>query len=139
MSNYTYTPNKDSGSLVRKTKNFIGSYNNQARIFGYNNSIMGTWLGDYWYEKKHLYVVYSYGEHFPIYIYDSKRDEWYGNSDKYSRSTSKHQNQAYPSGVDHNNRFWWCNTNAMQGIIGHGSLQAYQLEKTMSKALQTFS
>jgi hypothetical protein len=47
-----------------------------------------------------LYVVYSYGEHFPIYIAETdnetKRLTWYANSDKYSPSTSRHQSQAAP-------------------------------------------
>ena len=52
-------------------------------------------------EKK--YVVCSYGSHFPIYVF--KRGKWYGNSDKYSVSTSKHQNQLRPHSVD-----YWRNT-----------------------------
>ena len=47
-----------------------------------------------------LYVVYSYGEHFPIYIAETdvqtKKVTWYANADKYSRSTSRHQSQAAP-------------------------------------------
>lgn len=40
------------------------------------------------------YVVYSYGKHFPIYIYE--QGTWYANCDKYSPTTSKHQTQANP-------------------------------------------
>lgn len=40
------------------------------------------------------YVVYSYGKHFPMYIYEG--GEWYANIDKYSPSTSRHQSQANP-------------------------------------------
>jgi hypothetical protein len=41
-----------------------------------------------------IYIVYSYGHHFPMYVnYNSK---WYENSDKYSVSTSKQQTQARP-------------------------------------------
>jgi hypothetical protein len=40
------------------------------------------------------YVVYSYGKHFPMYIYEG--GHWYANEDKYSRSTSRHQSQANP-------------------------------------------
>lgn len=43
-----------------------------------------------------LYVVYSYGSHFPIYA--KIKGKWYGNKDKYSVSTSKHQSQACPFG-----------------------------------------
>ncbi len=46
-----------------------------------------------------LYVVYSYGLHFPMYVYDKDVGQWFGNSDKYSQSTSRQQSQAYPHGV----------------------------------------
>ena len=41
------------------------------------------------------YVVYSYGYHFPMFIFIN--GHWYENSDKYSRSTSKQQSQARPT------------------------------------------
>jgi len=41
------------------------------------------------------YVVYSFGTHFPMFIYTS--GQWYENTDKYSRTTSKHQSQARPT------------------------------------------
>lgn len=40
------------------------------------------------------YVVYSYGKHWPLFIYEG--GHWYENCDKYSPSTSRHQNQARP-------------------------------------------
>lgn len=40
------------------------------------------------------YVVYSYGEHWPLFVYDDGR--WFANSDRYSRSTSKHRTQLHP-------------------------------------------
>lgn len=40
------------------------------------------------------YVVYSYGTHFPMFIYLG--NTWYENSDKYSVTTSKQQTQAHP-------------------------------------------
>ena len=43
-----------------------------------------------------LYVVYSYGHHFPMYVFDYTTREWYANSDKYSPTTSKHQSQCRP-------------------------------------------
>ena len=47
-------------------------------------------------EGQDLYVVYSYGEHFPIYVYDYQLEMWFGNYDKYSSTTSKHQTMARP-------------------------------------------
>jgi len=43
-----------------------------------------------------LYVVYSYGEHFPMYIYDDEVEMWFGNESRYSTTTSKHQALARP-------------------------------------------
>jgi hypothetical protein len=42
-----------------------------------------------------LYVVYSYGAHWPLYIYDGA--QWLENSDRASMTTSKHRSQARPS------------------------------------------
>jgi hypothetical protein len=42
-----------------------------------------------------LFVVYSYGAHWPLYIYDGA--QWLENSDRASMTTSKHRSQARPS------------------------------------------
>ncbi len=63
-----------------------------------------------------LYIVYSYGWHFPMYIYCRQSDLWYGNSDKYSVTTTKHQSQARPQTVNH-----WLTTTAMKNLVMHGS------------------
>lgn len=54
------------------------------------SNIWGEWHGD----KR--YIVYSYGYHFPMWVYESATGQWYGNKDKYSRSTSKHQTMSRP-------------------------------------------
>lgn len=43
-----------------------------------------------------LYVVYSYGTHFPMYVYDFEIENWIYNTGKYSATTSKHQSQTNP-------------------------------------------
>lgn len=40
------------------------------------------------------YVVYSY--HTPIWIYLRKHDTWVGSKQKYSVTSTKHQNQTHP-------------------------------------------
>lgn len=40
------------------------------------------------------YVVYSYGPHWPLYVYDGTH--WWRNEDKYGTTTSKHSGQACP-------------------------------------------
>ena len=42
------------------------------------------------------YVVYSYGSHFPLFIYEPISARWYENEDKYSRTTSMHRTKAHP-------------------------------------------
>lgn len=50
-----------------------------------------------------LYTVYSYGEHFPMYIaetdVETETTRWYANQEKFSRSTTRHQSQANPYDV----------------------------------------
>lgn len=41
------------------------------------------------------YAVYSYGEHFPLYIH-VPGEGWYRNTDSYSATTSKHRSQCNP-------------------------------------------
>lgn len=42
------------------------------------------------------YVVYSYGEHWPLFIWDDLTQRWYANSEKYGTTTSRHHSQAHP-------------------------------------------
>tara|TARA_Y100001963_G_scaffold141203_1_gene209144 strand:+ start:236 stop:529 length:294 start_codon:yes stop_codon:yes gene_type:complete len=66
-------------------------------------------------KKDKLYIVYSYGFHFPMYI--KYKNTWYENSDKYSVSTSKQQTQARP-----NAKTKLLNTNQMKKLIYKTSL-----------------
>ncbi len=45
-----------------------------------------------------VYVVYSYGEHFPLFVYTDA--QWYENSDGYSPSTARHKSYARPRWSD---------------------------------------
>ena len=67
--------NKNCRSLVEDRKEFNGS-NLYARKIG------------------KLYVVYSYGEHYPMFLF--RKGWWYENKDGFSRSTGKHHSQARP-------------------------------------------
>jgi len=55
------------------------------------SNVFGRW------ESRACYVVYSYGEHFPMYA--KIRGAWYANKDKYSVSTSRHQSQYRPDEI----------------------------------------
>ena len=68
------------------------------------NNLFAEW------NKEEAYIVYSYGYHFPIYAY--KNGIWYANKNKYSISTSRHQTQVKPEGVD----FVYLDTEGMKAL-----------------------
>lgn len=72
------TTNKNASNCVRQRREFKGS------------NLFGTYLDG-------RYVVYSYGEHWPLFIHAD--GAWFENQDRYSRTTSRQKIQAHP-GVD---------------------------------------
>jgi len=42
------------------------------------------------------YVVFSYGGHWPLFIYDYGTKRWFENDDRYSKTTSKHRTKIHP-------------------------------------------
>jgi len=61
----------------------------QCNIFKANNIFSENY-------SDRFYVVYSYGYHFPLWVYDRQERQWYENSSKYSVTTSKHKSQSRP-------------------------------------------
>ena len=51
----------------------------------------GSMYGNHQYGATSLYVVYSYGQHFPMAVYEFHTRRWFYNEDKYSSTTSRHQ------------------------------------------------
>ena len=96
----------------------VSSYVNRLEAFR-ANSCFGKWTGE------DIYSVYSYGEHFPMYVYDASVDRWYGNTDKWSRTTSRHQSKCRPRETIH-----WYNTETMKDIA-YGGI-AYAVAERMS-------
>ena len=94
------TTNQDAREYVLKKEEFSTSH---GTINGTHNLAANT------------YTVYSYGAHFPMYVYDYTTEQWYGNSDKYSRTTSKHQSTCRPPNVAE-----WYPTHTMVEIANHG-------------------
>lgn len=43
-----------------------------------------------------IYVVFSYGNHYPMFIYDRETKQWFVNEDNYSATTSKHRSMLMP-------------------------------------------
>ena len=95
--------NKDASEYINRCEPFKGS-----NTFGEKH-------------KANLYVVYSYGRHFPMYVYDYSTREWYENSDKYSSTTSKHQSQCRPREFDIRYEF---STAELKELIDCGGLYA---------------
>lgn len=69
------------------------------------------------------YVVYSYGVHFPLYVWEAATDTWYGNMSKYSRSTTRHKSACDPYTVKH-----WVGTAHLKGIIEFGAVEFLRLK-----------
>jgi hypothetical protein len=71
------TTNAGSRVFVQARRDFQG-----ANLFGQN--------------RGNIYVVFSYGEHWPLFIYDKRNNTWFENADRYSSTTSKHRSQSHP-------------------------------------------
>jgi hypothetical protein len=87
-----------------------------CRLFA-GNSVFSEWKG----RGNALYTVYSYGYHFPMYVFDEAIGEWIGNEDKYSVTTSKHQGKCRP-----NNVRYWLSTEALKDLIQLGGFVQYK-------------
>jgi len=72
---------------VKRVTNVLVRKYVQAQERFRGNNLYGEWRGD-------RYVVTSYGDHWPLFIWED--GTWYENVDKYSVTTSKHRSQAHP-------------------------------------------
>lgn len=70
----------------------------------HNKQLFGRW------ETPQLYVVYSYGTHWPLFAYDTTLNLWYENEDRCSRTTSKHRSQTHPLGSTELRSCGWLRT-----------------------------
>lgn len=95
--------NKDMRPMVNQTRQFTNN----------NNTVWTNWEGKF-------YTVYSYGRHFPMYAYDTEADLWYGNEDKFSRTTTTHQRLARPD-----RPIKWINTEAFKALLDARSTARY--------------
>lgn len=62
-----------------------------------------------------VYVVYSYGAHYPMFVYDKSIDRWYENKDKSSRTTERHKRRFGPGGIHS-----YLSTEDLKTIIAQG-------------------
>jgi hypothetical protein len=111
---------------MRVSNNKARDYVNGFKEFQGSNTkgIWHSWDNIWEGGPKKLYVVYSYGHHFPMYIYDKEQGKWLGNKDKYSQSTTRHQLQLRPSSVG-----LWLNTDEMKEVIINRGMVGYLINK----------
>ena len=77
--------------MPRISNREVKEYVNKRQQFITNNGTITSAIS-----ATGMYVVYSYGRHFPMYAFDADKNQWYGNSDKYSCTTTRHQSYAQP-------------------------------------------
>ena len=82
LRGYKMTTLKQAVELVKGKKEFKA-----GNVFALNYPVTG------------YYIVFSYGLHWPLFIYDYAKKQWYGNSGKYSAMTSKHYRALNPGNV----------------------------------------
>lgn len=70
---------------------------------------------------ENLYVVFSYGDHYPLFIYHYATDTWFENEDRYSVTTSKHRSQAHPLPITPIKK---ASTGFMRGVVRHGLVES---------------
>lgn len=103
----------------------VYSHDDGARLAKYRDefehpSVFGKWQNCWMaypevVNDRRVYVIYSYGHHFPMYVYDEESRQWLGNKSKYSRTTSTHQSKYRPSEVAD-----WFDTAELKAILMYG-------------------
>lgn len=88
MSKIVKTTNRDCRRYVT---NCVAFDNSNGQLYGRRTSTG-------------LYIVYSYGPHWPLYIYCPETDQWFENEDRASVTTSHHRTYARPLGYDTQSR-----------------------------------
>lgn len=63
-----------------------------------------------------LYVVYSYGPHWPLLMFDRLTGWWWANEDKYSVTTTRHMSQCRPYTVP-SDEFRYVSAASLRGVI----------------------
>ena len=101
----TRCANNDARRYVNKREEFM---NNNSTM--YAHTIASTTGTD-------LYLVFSYGSHFPMYIAEEHEGHvnWYGNMDKYRITTTNHQSLCRPEAD-----ITWFDTNNMLVLMNYG-------------------
>jgi hypothetical protein len=73
--------NRDARYYVQRCIPFEGS-----NLFSFTHFLPG----------ETLYAVYSYGTHWPLFIWSDEAKTWFENEERHSITTSKHRSQCHP-------------------------------------------
>lgn len=86
MPTYMRVANASARTYVQNLEPFNGS-NTYARLHAPTAD-----------RPSELYIVYSYGEHYPMFVAETFEGitKWYENIDRYSQTTSKQRGQLHP-------------------------------------------
>jgi hypothetical protein len=76
------------------------------------------------------YTVYSYGLHYPMYVYDYEACQWYGNADKSTPTTERHKNLVRPYSVAQ-----WVDTETLRHISIEGIVNTTANRMTVHELL----
>jgi hypothetical protein len=93
MTTPTRIANRAAAQYAAKREEFKGS------------NLFAVWEGN-------AYTVYSYGFHFPLFTYTN--GEWFGNTDKYSVTTTWHKSYSQPVPPT---SIRWLNTRELSEVI----------------------
>lgn len=76
-----------------------------------NKQLFGYWC------DSGVYACFSYGQHWPLFVYEPTTHKWFANEDKYGTTTSKHYSKAHPfyQGVPVK-----LSCTAMKQLVAHG-------------------
>ena len=97
----------DCVALARKKEQF--QFNNVYSLYRHANALR---------IEPPTYTVYSYGLHYPMYVYDYEACQWYGNKDKSTPTTTRHMNKFKPYSVSQ-----WVGTETLSNISIHGIVE----------------
>lgn len=50
--------------------------------------------------RDNVYVVYSYGTHYPLFVFDASANCWFANNEKSSRTTNHHRYRFAPPKIN---------------------------------------
>jgi len=107
--------------MPRLANNQVRDAVNERRAFMTNNETITSSIS-----SKGLYVVYSYGEHYPMYVYDSIARQWFGNADWTTPTTERHKTHARPDGD-----IRWASTDYLRALILAGSYVNHAAQRVM--------